>query len=64
MDRYVDWRKACVEVQTDYERWRDAPKDEREPAFVAYRAALDREERAGEVYAELVTHVAGTAKAG
>jgi hypothetical protein len=64
IDRYVDWREACVEVQADYECWRDAPEDERERAFVAYRAALDREERAGEVYAELVTHVAGTTKAG
>jgi hypothetical protein len=64
IDRYVDWREACVEVQAAYERWRDEAKDERERAFVAYCAALDREECAGEVYAELVTHVAGTTKAG
>lgn len=64
LDRYVDWREACLQVQAEYERWRDAPGDERARAFVAYRTALDREERAGEVYAELVTHVADPTKAG
>jgi hypothetical protein len=61
IDLYVDWREECVGVQAAYETWRDAMKDERAVAFAAYRAALDREERASEAYAELVVHVAGDA---
>jgi hypothetical protein len=61
IDRYVDWREECVAVQAAYEWWRDGPHAERATAFLAYRAALDREERAGEVYAEWVGRVARVA---
>jgi len=54
---YVDWREECVSVQAAYERWDDASLEEREAAFAAYHAALDREERAGNLYAELVARV-------
>jgi hypothetical protein len=53
-DLYVEWREECSAVQLAYERWREASKDERAVAFVAYNAALDREERASAVYAALI----------
>jgi hypothetical protein len=58
IDSYVDWREECAEVQSAYERWRDAPRRQRVTAFANYHAALDREERASEVYAELVDRLA------
>lgn len=54
IDVYVEWREECVAVHTAYERWRRAPKGESAAAFAVYAAALDREERAGNVYAALV----------
>ena len=54
IDMYVEWREECSAVQRAYERWRDASKDERAAAFAAYSAALDREERASDVYAALI----------
>lgn len=50
----MDWRKECLAVRAAYERWRQAEKDENAAAFTAYSAALDQEERAGNLYAELV----------
>lgn len=57
VELYVDWREECVSVRAAYERWDNAPVGERQTAFVAYHAALDREERASDVYAELVARV-------
>ena len=54
IDLYVDWREECAAVHSTYERWRRAPKHDTAAAFAAYSAALDREERAGNVYAALV----------
>jgi hypothetical protein len=61
IDGYVDWRETRASVQTTYEWWDDASKDEREAAFVAYLTALEQEERAGETYAELLHRVADAA---
>ena len=58
IDLYVRWREECVAVDAAYERWTDAKREDRPAAFAAYSAALGREERAGEVYAELVRSVA------
>jgi hypothetical protein len=58
IDLYVDWREACCAIRTAYERWRRAERNDRAAAFVAYSAALDREERAGNIYAELLLTVA------
>jgi hypothetical protein len=52
METYVDWREECIALRNSYERWSNAPAEEREPAFSAYRAALDREEQASVVFAE------------
>jgi hypothetical protein len=62
METYVDWREECLAVQRAYERWSNALSLDREPAFIAYRAALDREEQAGVVYAGRIEWVADQAR--
>ena len=57
IDLYVEWREECAAVQSAYERWRAAPRDDGAVAFAAYRAALDREEGASNAYAALVRRV-------
>lgn len=57
IDLYVEWREACSAVQLSYERWREASRDDRSAAFAAYNEALDREEKAGDVYAALIAKV-------
>ena len=54
IDLYVDWREQCSAVSLAYERWRGASKKDRASAFAAYNTALDREERASDVYAALI----------
>ena len=54
MDAYVDWREECVRVSDAYDRWLSAVRADTGLAFRAYTAALDREERASQVYAELI----------
>jgi len=58
MEAYVDWREECNGLRDAYDRWSTASPDERSLAFVAYSAALDREEQASAVYAERTQHVA------
>jgi hypothetical protein len=57
VDAYVDWREERASVWDAYARWASAPVADCPLAFSAYRAALDREERAAHVYAELMTRV-------
>jgi hypothetical protein len=57
MQAYVDWREECVAVWDAYGRWADAGVTDAALAFVAYTAALDREERASEIYAGLIRRV-------
>ena len=57
VDAYVDWREERASVWVAYARWAGAPVADCPLAFSAYRAALDREERAAHVYAELMTRV-------
>jgi hypothetical protein len=54
VDAYVDWREECTHVWEAYRRWLGAVGVDAVLAFRAYRAALDREERASEVYADLI----------
>jgi hypothetical protein len=54
MDAYVEWREECIRVWDAYQRWLGAARGDAELAFPAYVAALDREERASEVYAGLI----------
>jgi hypothetical protein len=54
MDAYVDWREECAGVWNAYERWARAPRIDAAGAFLAYRAALDREESASHAYSGLM----------
>jgi hypothetical protein len=57
MDMYVEWREECIVLWEAYERWKAVPPAETALAFAAYRAALDREEWAAHVYADLVGRI-------
>jgi hypothetical protein len=57
IDAYVDWREERASVWDAYSRWGSAHVADSPLAFSAYRAALDREECAAHVYAELMTRV-------
>jgi hypothetical protein len=54
---YVEWREECMEVWNAYGRWASAPPEDVRRAHAAYRAALDREEAAANVYAGLMKRV-------
>jgi hypothetical protein len=54
MDAYVSWREACLQVSDAYGSWPSNTDLGATSAFGRYMAALDREERAAEVYAGLV----------
>ena len=55
---YVDWREERAAVSLAYDAWTSAPTADAAVAFAVYRAALDREERAAEVYGGLVMQLA------
>ena len=57
MAAYVDWRAACVRASETYRAWSTSSGFDATIAFGRYAAALDREERAAEVYAGLVRGV-------
>jgi hypothetical protein len=57
--RYVCWREESDSVQAAYEHWRGGRRPDRALAFAAYRAALDREERAALTFGELVERLRG-----
>ena len=50
IDTYVEWREECETVETAYERWLGSERPERRLTYAAYAAALDREEKAANVY--------------
>jgi hypothetical protein len=52
MEFYCDWREQCLEVHAAYERFKVAAPADRDLAFAAHEAALNREEGASELYAE------------
>jgi hypothetical protein len=54
---YVDWRSACTDVESASHSWAAAPEARAEPAYNVYAAALDREQAAAQVYAELTRTV-------
>ena len=54
MDAYLDWREECIYVSDSYRRWVAAEGTDAALAFSAHAAALDREQRAAEVYAGLM----------
>jgi hypothetical protein len=54
---YVRWREACEEVRFAYERAETAELADRRLAFAAFCAALDREEHAASVHADMHARV-------
>jgi hypothetical protein len=56
-DAYVGWREACDLVNDTYRFWESATGSATIGAFACYSRALDHEERAAAVYAELVRRV-------
>jgi hypothetical protein len=58
VEAYVDRREECGVVRGAYERWSSAPMSDRPFAFFACGAALEREEHASQVYADLITRLA------
>jgi hypothetical protein len=54
---YVDWRETCLVVQDRYHSWASATGPRARVAFWRYVAALDAEEYASEIYADLVRQV-------
>jgi hypothetical protein len=50
IESYVEWREECEDLRGAYHRWAVCGRLDRDLAFRAYRAALDREEKAALVY--------------
>ena len=57
IESYVDWREGCADVHTAYRRWTLSDPRDRDLAFLAYRAALDREEKAALVYERITEQI-------
>lgn len=57
VDAYVAWREECTSLRNAYEWWTVASTPDARSAFAAYRAAVDREERAADVYADRMTRL-------
>jgi hypothetical protein len=51
---YVDWREECLAVRRAYASWTGADSGDAAGAYIAYNAALDREEAAAIAYADLI----------
>jgi hypothetical protein len=54
IERYVEWRQESAAVGDAYGNWSTAPAAEGALSFAAYRAALDREERAATLYGTVI----------
>jgi hypothetical protein len=50
IESYVEWREECNDLRRAYRRWVASAWPDRDLAFGAYRAALDREEKAASVH--------------
>ena len=61
---YSDWRRECASVRNAYRSWASARAVDKSLAFVAYNAALDREERAAKLFARLLRRSGQVAEIG
>lgn len=61
VDSYVEWREECETVRTAYDRWIQSEHSKRGLAYEAYRAALDREEKAADVHRLAASALSGRA---
>jgi hypothetical protein len=59
VESYVDWREECRTLEAAYARWRRSERPGRNLAFAAYRAALDREEKAAHVFGLVAAGIEG-----
>jgi hypothetical protein len=57
LERYVCWREASEDVRFAYDNWASSERADRDRAFAAYGAALDREESAACDYREIVNQL-------
>jgi hypothetical protein len=57
MNAYVNWREECIVVRTAYSYWEDARASDSALWYELYSEALDREERASELYASLTRRI-------
>jgi len=55
--RYLDWLAESEAVKAAYGVWSRAARTDGAVPFAAYRAALDREERAANVYRSVIDQV-------
>jgi hypothetical protein len=58
LERYLDWRAESEAVDVAYRAWSVAPAADGAIPFTAYRAALDREERAATAYRSVIERAA------
>lgn len=62
-DAYLEWMDEAAGVWHAYKRWNGAPARDASWEFVAYHAALEREEHAARVYGTLVSRLEASARA-
>lgn len=62
IETYVEWREESEAVAPAYERWTGAERSDRALAYAAYRATLEREEKAAVVYQLAATRLVGAAR--
>lgn len=60
-DSYLRWREASEDLRTAYELWGSCEPSQRIFRFEAYRAALEREERAACVHSHLAERLHASA---
>jgi len=61
---YVCWREGCIAVDRAYSAWTSAGLADAAVAFDAYTDALDREERAANIYVRLMRQLGQLVGAG
>jgi hypothetical protein len=61
---YAEWRQESATVWAAYGRWASAAVEDASGAHAAYRAALDREEAAAQLYASLIGRVSALVNTG
>ena len=60
IESYVCWHEACDDVRTAYRRWTTGNAGERGLWFAAYRAALEREQHASDIYSHCAALVSSS----
>ena len=61
-DTYLEWRDESKAVERAYERWTESEGGERHLAYAVYRAALEREEKAADVYEVAAMELVGAVR--